>query len=55
MMGDFGHIRVIVHHTPLHYLGLGFVQLVILLIIHLVLHLDMVKLVCVSDHSPLLP
>ena len=47
MMGSSGHIIVITQYPPWRHGELGVFQLILIMILHLVLHLDMVKVVWV--------
>ena len=45
MMGCFRNLSVSTQHPPCRYLGVGIIQLVLLMVLCLVLLLDMVKVV----------
>ena len=45
MMEDFGHSSVISQHPPCNHCRLGFIQLIIMLVLHLVFHMLMIKVV----------
>ena len=47
MMGDFGIIIIITHHTLWNHHRVRMIQLVLLLVLHLVLHMVTVKVVWV--------
>ena len=47
MIGGFGHIIVITQNPPWYYLVRGIIKLVLIMVLHLVLHMDMLKAVFV--------